>query len=63
MKKTKKDKILKKNISFNNAWHQDKTFVSELNERVKRWEDGTDAGFTIDEIRSSVNELRKKPLQ
>jgi len=33
-------------------WAQDESFVAELDDRVKRWEGGTDPGFPIDEVRN-----------
>jgi hypothetical protein len=44
-------------------WAQDESFVAELDDRVKRWEDGTDPGFSIDEVKESLKELRENKLK
>lgn len=44
-------------------WAQDESFVAELDDRVKRWENGTDPGFSIDEIKESLKELRENRLK
>ena len=44
-------------------WSQDESFVAELDDRVKRWEDGTDPGFSIDEVKESLKELRENRLK
>jgi hypothetical protein len=41
-------------------WSEDAEFVAELDERVKRFEDGTDKGFTLQELENSITELKKK---
>jgi hypothetical protein len=44
-------------------WSQDESFVAELDDRVKRWEDGMDPGFSIDEVKESLKELRENKLK
>jgi len=40
-------------------WWEDEDFVTELDERYKRLENGTDRGHTIDEVKAHLNEQRK----
>ena len=39
-------------------WSEDKEFIAELNERVSRYEAGIDPGFSIEEARLSLNEMK-----
>jgi hypothetical protein len=41
-------------------WWKDKEVTRELDQRYKALEDGTDKGFTMEELKSSVTKLRKK---
>lgn len=41
-------------------WSEDKVFVADLDERVKRYEEGTDQGYTWDELEASIAELKKQ---
>ena len=41
-------------------WSDDKEFVAELDERVRRYEEGIDPAYTWDEVEASINELRVK---
>jgi hypothetical protein len=41
-------------------WSDDLDFVAELDERVKRWENGVDRGYTWDEVKASIEELKHK---
>lgn len=41
-------------------WWDDVEFVAELDERAKRLENGTDKGYTWNEVEASLDELRKK---
>jgi hypothetical protein len=41
-------------------WSQDKDFVAELDERVKRYKEGIDRGHTWDELETAVEALKKK---
>lgn len=41
-------------------WSEDEDFVAELDERVKRYEEGIDKGCTWDELEASIDELKKK---
>ena len=42
------------------VWSEDKEFVAELDERVRRYEAGIDRGYTWDELEVSIMELKKK---
>jgi hypothetical protein len=39
-------------------WWEDKEFVAELDERAKRYEDGTDKGFTFEEVKEELLKLK-----
>lgn len=41
-------------------WSDDEEFVAELNERVRRWEEGIDRGIPIDEIKMKLEQMRKE---
>ena len=41
-------------------WSEDKDFVAELDERVRRYEAGIDKAYTWDELEESIAELKKK---
>jgi hypothetical protein len=41
-------------------WSQDKDFVAELDERVKRYRDGVDRGHTWAELETAIEALKKK---
>jgi len=41
-------------------WSEDKDFVAELDERVRRYEQGIDRGYTWTEVEASIEELKKK---
>jgi hypothetical protein len=36
------------------AWMEHEEFVAELNERVRRWEEGIDRGIPIDEVKAKL---------
>lgn len=52
--------LLENEIEQTQEWWKDNTFTNELDQRYKALEDGADKGFTIDELKNSVNKLRKK---
>lgn len=52
--------LLENEIEETNEWWKDKQFVAELDRRSKALEDGTDKGFTIDQLEESIDKLRKK---
>lgn len=41
-------------------WSEDEEFVAELNERVRRWEDGIDKGVSMDEVKAKLERLRNE---
>ncbi len=41
-------------------WSQDADFVAELDERVKRYENGLDKAYTWDELERSIEDLKKR---
>ncbi len=52
--------LLENEIEQTAEWWKDKGFVDELGHRYKALENGTDKGFTSEELKSSVSKLRKK---
>jgi hypothetical protein len=40
-------------------WSEDEKFVAELNERVRRWEEGIDRGVSIEEVKAELERLNK----
>ena len=44
-------------------WSEDKEFVAELDERVRRWEEGIDKGYSLDEVKASLEQLKKEHLK
>jgi hypothetical protein len=39
-------------------WWEDKDFVAELNDRVKRYEEGIDIAFTFEEVKEEILRLK-----
>jgi len=52
--------LLESEIEQTQEWWKDKEVTRELDQRYKALEDGTDKGFTMEELKSSVTKLRKK---
>lgn len=52
--------LLENEIEQTQEWWKDKAFVNELDQRHRALEDGTDKGFTLEELKNSVSKLRKK---
>jgi hypothetical protein len=46
-----------------NHWSEDEEVVAELDERVRRYEAGIDPAFSVEEARSSLNEMKKEYLK
>ena len=44
-------------------WSEDEEFVAELDERVRRYEAGIDPAFSIEEAKSSLNEMKNNYLK
>ena len=62
-KKCKKEAIrhlLQNEIERTQEWCKDKVFTAELDHRYQSLENGTDKGYTFDELETSVSQLRKK---
>ena len=54
--------LLENEIEETQEWWKDKAFTDELDLRYKALEDGTDRGFTVDELKNSIGKLRKKKI-
>ena len=52
--------LLEGDIEETNEWWKDKGIVGELDKRYEALASGADKGFTIEEIETSINKLRKK---
>jgi len=47
-------------IEETKEWWKDKGFVEELDKRYEALESGIDKGFTIEQLQTSIDKLRKK---
>ncbi|MHA4811111.1 hypothetical protein ACX0G9_23585 [Flavitalea flava] len=52
--------LLENEVEESNEWWKDKAFVDELDHRHEALETGTDKGFTIEQLKTSIDKLRKK---
>jgi hypothetical protein len=52
--------LLENEIEESNKWREDKKFTTELDRRYQALETGTDKGYTIEQLESSINKLRNK---
>jgi len=52
--------LLEKEIEQTNDWWKDKLFTKELDSRYQLLENGSDKGFTLEELEKSVSKLRLK---
>ena len=52
--------LLEKEIEQTNDWWKDKLFTKELDSRYQLLENGSDKGFTVEELEKSVSKLRLK---
>jgi len=50
--------LLENEIEQTNEWWKDKKFTKELDNRYQVLENGSDKGFTIDQLEKSVTKLR-----
>jgi hypothetical protein len=50
--------LLENEIEQTNEWWKDKKFTKELDNRYKELENGSDKGFTIEQLEKSVTKLR-----
>ena len=51
--------LLENEIEQTNEWWKDKKFTKELDSRYQALENGSEKGFTIDQLEKSVTKLRK----
>jgi hypothetical protein len=52
--------LLQDEIEGTKEWWKDKGFIAELDHRYRSIENGTDKGYTLDKLETSINKLRKK---
>jgi hypothetical protein len=52
--------LLQGEIDQTQEWWKDKAFTAELDRRYQSLENGTDKGYTLDELDTSVIKQRKK---
>ena len=52
--------LLENEIEETSKWWKDKKFIAELDRRYQALETGTDKGFTVEQLESSINKLRNK---
>jgi hypothetical protein len=52
--------LLEDEIEQTQQWWKDNAFINELDHRFQSVENGTDKGYTLDELEKSVSKLRKK---
>ncbi|MEO8763160.1 MAG: hypothetical protein ABI416_02690 [Ginsengibacter sp.] len=52
--------LLQDEIERTKEWWKDKAFTAELDDRYQSLENGTDRGYTLDELETSISKLRKK---
>jgi hypothetical protein len=52
--------LLENEIEQTAEWWKDKQFIKELDSRSKALENGTDKGYTIDQLEESIDKLRTK---
>jgi len=50
--------LLENEIEQTNEWWKDKKFTKELDSRYQALENGSDKGFTIEQLEKSVTKLR-----
>jgi uncharacterized protein with NRDE domain len=51
--------LLENEITDTKEWWKDKQFVAELDSRYAAMEKGTDKGFTVEQLETSITKLRK----
>ena len=52
--------LLEGEIEETNEWWKDKGVVEELDRRYEAMENGSDKGFTVEELKASIGKLRTK---
>ena len=55
--------LLEEQIAPAVDWSEDEEFMAELDERVRRYEAGIDPAFSIEEAKSSLQEMKKEYLK
>jgi hypothetical protein len=44
-------------------WSEDEDCMAELNDRVKRWKDGTDPSFSLEQIKAELEQIENDDLK
>ena len=52
--------LLENEIEETNGWWKNKKFTAEIDSRFQALETGADKGFTVEQLKSSINKLRNK---
>ncbi|HEY4289790.1 MAG TPA: addiction module protein [Puia sp.] len=52
--------LLEGEIEETHEWWKNKNFMEELDKRYEALENGSDKGFTVEELKTSMNKLRTK---
>ena len=52
--------LFKSEINAELAWWQNNDFVKELDADYKKWKSGKTKGYSIEEVKESINQLRLK---
>ncbi len=52
--------LLEPQLDANYEWWNDKKLIAEFDERSKALESGADKGFTLDELATSIQQLRQQ---
>ncbi len=52
--------LFKHEINTELAWWQNNDFIKELDADYKKWKSGKAKGYTIDEVKESINQMRLK---
>jgi hypothetical protein len=50
--------LVESDLNSAQNWWEDKDFVAELNDRVKRYEEGIDIAFTFEEVKEEILRLK-----
>lgn len=44
-------------------WSEDEDCMAELNDRIKRWEDGTDSSFSLEQVKAEMDQMEIDDLK
>jgi len=55
--------LLEDQMTPASEWSEDEEFIAELNDRVKRWEDGIDILISLDEHKAEIEKLDSARLK